>query len=363
MDPLPDETISGDGLLLRPPRAEDAGDLAAACADPVLERCIPRLPGTADAARWIAEARSAPDRRDLIVADAGTGRVVGGCRLYHLSALDRSGEVGYWVAPWARGQRVATRAATALTGWAFQHGLGRLEVLTRPDNPASQRVAIAAGYRWEGRRRGAGYGPDGQRDDLTVWARLAGDPPGPSPRTLPDLPDGRLSDGIIELRRLGPADTADLVVLRALPEVVATTVGAGAIDIARICAEAESEWLAGGAVRMTVRDAPSGALAGEIGMFQIEPPTGQAMIGYDLLPAWRGRGYATRAVRLLAGWAFAHAGIARLIAGTAPENLASQRVLERAGFHREGYQRARLPGPAGTRIDDILYALLPQEGR
>jgi RimJ/RimL family protein N-acetyltransferase len=160
-----------------------------------------------------------------------------------------------------------------------------------------------------------------------------------------------------------PADTDDVAVLRALPEVLATTVGGAAVGAARICAEAEGEWLAGSVARLTIRDAPSAALTGEIGMFQIERPTGQAMIGYDLLPAWRGRGYATRAVRLLAGWAFAHAGIARLIAGTAPENLASQRVLERAGFHREGYQRARLPGPAGTRIDDVLYALLPQEGR
>jgi len=44
-----------------------------------------------------------------------------------------------------------------------------------------------------------------------------------------------------------------------------------------------------------------------------------------------------------------------------PDNVASQRVLERAGFRREGYQRGALPGPAGTRIDDILYALLPTD--
>jgi RimJ/RimL family protein N-acetyltransferase len=63
-------------------------------------------------------------------------------------------------------------------------------------------------------------------------------------------------------------------------------------------------------------------------------------------------------VRLVAEWAFS-IGIVRLIAGTAPDNLASQRVLERAGFEKEGYQRSRLPGPNGTRIDDIQWALLP----
>ena len=57
-------------------------------------------------------------------------------------------------------------------------------------------------------------------------------------------------------------------------------------------------------------------------------------------------------------WAFEAVGIARVIAGTAPGNVGSQRVLERAGFEREGYQRARLPGPGGSRIDDVLFALV-----
>jgi RimJ/RimL family protein N-acetyltransferase len=86
--------------------------------------------------------------------------------------------------------------------------------------------------------------------------------------------------------------------------------------------------------------------------------TRQAMVGYSLMPEWRGRGYATRSVRLVVEWAQRHAGIIRVVAGTAPDNVASQRVLERAGFVREGYQRARLPGPNGTRIDDVMYAVV-----
>ena len=82
------------------------------------------------------------------------------------------------------------------------------------------------------------------------------------------------------------------------------------------------------------------------------------MIGYSMLPQWRGRGYTARAVRLIARWAFDNTTIARLIAGTQPSNIASQRVLERAGFHREGLLRGRLPGPNGTRVDDVQYALL-----
>ena len=365
MQPLPYEVVTGDGVLLRPPLAEDAGDLVAACADPLIERYVPALPSPFrpdDAAAWIASAHTPSDRRDLVIADPDTGRLLGSSRLYHLSTMDGSGEIGYWVAPWARGGGVAARATVALGDWAFRHGLGRLEVLARPDNPASQRVALAAGYRWEGRRRGAELGRDGMRYDLVAFARLAGDPPGPVPRVLPDLPGGRLSDGVVELRPLGPSDAEDVIRLRQLPDIFVRSVPPvrpAAEEVTRRCAEAAGQWLAGERASVTIRDAATGALAGTIGLAGIEPPTGQAMVGYDLLPAWRGRGYVTRAVRLLAGWAFEQVGLVRLIAGTAPDNVASQRVLERAGFQREGYQRSRLPGPDSTRVDDLLYALLP----
>src|SRR5690242_833627 len=200
MQPLPYETVPGDGMVLRPPRAADAADLVAACADPLIERFVPSLPypcGDAEAAAWIG---SAAGRHELVVTDPGTDRLLGGCRLYHLSTLDRTAEVGYWVAASARGRGVATAATRALTDWAFRHELGRLEILARPDNPASQRVALSAGYRWEGRRRGVEYGRDGGRYDLVAFARLATDPAGPAPRAVPDLPGGRLTDGVVDLR-------------------------------------------------------------------------------------------------------------------------------------------------------------------
>jgi RimJ/RimL family protein N-acetyltransferase len=359
---LPYETVAADDLVLRPPRPEDADDLVAACADPLIVRYVPSLPSPFrpdDAVAWIAAALDPPSaqRIDLVIADPSTDRLLGNVRLYHLSSIDRTGEIGYWVAPWARGRGVATRATVALTDWAFRQGLGRLELLALPANPASQRVALAAGYRWEGRRRGVEVDRDGTRHDLVAFARLAADPPGPAPRLLPDLPP--LSDGVVALRPLGPSDASEVAALRALPEVAGTTVGGtDPAKSARMCAEAAGEWLAGQVARLTIRDAPTGAFAGELGLFQLEPLTGQAMIGYDLARPWRGRGFATRAVRLVAGWAFDSVGLVRLIAGAAPDNVASQRVLERAGFQREGYERARLPGPDNTRIDNIAYALI-----
>jgi RimJ/RimL family protein N-acetyltransferase len=132
--------------------------------------------------------------------------------------------------------------------------------------------------------------------------------------------------------------------------------------VALRCARAASRWLAGERVDLTIRDAASGEFAGQIGLYYQDPVTGQAMVGYDVVPKWRGRGYASRAVRLLAGWAFANTGIGRLIAGTAPANIASQRVLEHAGFAREGLLRGRLLDADGRRVDDLVYGLLAPPG-
>ena len=358
------EVLRGGGVVLRPPRRSDADDVAAACADPLVQHFIPTMPAPythADAVAWIANADRFPDRLAFVVAAPDTDRLIGGCALHHVSLSERTGEIGYWVARWARARGVATAATIAVTAFGFRQGLDRIELLARPENAASQRVAVTAGYRREGTRRAAGLARDGTRYDLTAWARVATDPPGPSPRLLPDLPGGRLSDGTVELRALRVDDAIDLAALRRLPDVVAGTVPAlppTGPDIAALCATAAGRWLADERAVLSIRDAASGAFAGDVELFDVEPRTGQAMIGYDLLPRWRGRGYATRAVRLVAHWAFTVAGLGRLVAGTSPDNVASQRVLERAGFRFEGRQYARLPGPAGTRLDDLAYGLV-----
>ncbi|GAA5195063.1 hypothetical protein GCM10023322_60920 [Rugosimonospora acidiphila] len=359
--------MGGDGVVLRAPRPGDRDGLRAGV-DSLVTRFVPAVPDPCtprDIQRWIDRVRGgAPDRVDYVIADPGTDEILGAAGMHHLRWEEGTGEVGYWVAPWARGRGVATATAIALTQWGLVHGLHRVELLTHPDNWPSQRVAINAGYRREGVRRGGGINRDGSRYDLIVWARLRTDPDGPGLRTLPDLPGGELTDGVVSLRPLWSDDAPNVFALRSLPDVVATTVPSQLpkLDqIERRCAQAPAEWLAGTAADLTIRDAASGAFAGEIGLRYTEPITGQAMIGYSLLTPWRGRGFASRACRMMAAWAFETVGAVRLIAGTAPGNARSQRVLERAGFRREGYEHSRLPGPAGARVDNIMYALLPED--
>jgi RimJ/RimL family protein N-acetyltransferase len=294
---------------------------------------------------------------------SGSDRIAGSVSLGEPQLDGHAANIGYWVAPWARGRGVATDAARALAGWALQQGFGRIELTTDPANVASQRVAVAAGFTHEGVRRAANRCADAVWRDTVVWSRLATDPGTPMPRALPELPDGRLTDGVITLSPIGEADTEDRYRLSVLPEVVATTVPPRPPtheSIAKRCSEAPYRWLIGERAECVIRDATTGSFVGDIGVFY-EGPTGQAMVGYSLVRDWRGRRYATRAVCLMADWAFDVAGLKRLVAGTAPDNVGSQRTLERAGFTREGYERSRLPGVDGTRIDNVAWAQRPDD--
>ncbi|GIF07140.1 GNAT family N-acetyltransferase [Actinoplanes siamensis] len=339
-----------------------------------------RALGPLDEAAFAATRDDAPGRRFLprITGEtsdfsyaiiAGGGQPVGGIDLDQLRPGRGSAEARFWVGPHARRRGIATAALRALseqvlTGAPGMPRLARLELLIHQDNPVAQRVALAAGYTREGERRGALPNPAGGRDDVLVYSRLAGDSGEPAERLLPDLPGGELTDGVVTLRPLGEDDVAFYADLHGRPDVVATSVPpvAPEPDEVRLrCFRAAAHWLAGHRADMVVVDAASGAPAGEISLYYQEPRTAQAMIGYSMLPEFRGRGLTTRAAKLVALWTFAETGIARLIAGTLPENLGSQRVLEKAGFRREAYLRSRLPGVAGTRHDDVQFVLFAED--
>ena len=88
---------------------------------------------------------------------------------------------------------------------------------------------------------------------------------------------------------------------------------------------------------------------------------GRGSVGYWLLEDARGKGRATRAVRLMASWALPEMRLGRLQLHADPENVASQRVAQRAGFTREGVLRAYNGRRDGTRADAVVYSLLPQD--
>lgn len=63
---------------------------------------------------------------------------------------------------------------------------------------------------------------------------------------------------------------------------------------------------------------------------------GSVEIGYGVIPEYWGNGYATEMVEAITKWALSQPGVSRIEAETDLNNLASQRVLEKAGFIPNG---------------------------
>jgi RimJ/RimL family protein N-acetyltransferase len=192
---------------------------------------------------------------------------------------------------------------------------------------------------------------------------LPGDGPGPSPRVLPDLPGGMLGDDVISLRPLVSDDFEAHLRHRSQPDVYAGAVlplPPSAVEARELCEwRAAIEWLRGRGALMVIDDG-TGYL-GTIGLYDVARVTGTGMIGYDLRPETRGRGYATRAVKLVRRWAFGEVGLDRVWAGTDVHNTASQAVLRRAGFRLEGVERGGLPTLSGRRRDTLLWGSLSSD--
>ena len=112
------------------------------------------------------------------------------------------------------------------------------------------------------------------------------------------------------------------------------------------------------AFRLAIADSDSGSLLGSLGVPEVDFDAGRAEVGYWLSKPARGRGLATRAVRLFCSWGFSELPLARIEAIPEVENEGSHRVLERVGFKREGVLRS-FAVVRGQRRDMVMFSLLP----
>jgi RimJ/RimL family protein N-acetyltransferase len=147
--------------------------------DPEVRRFtrFPDPPDPGFPARWIArydagradgtlEAVAAVDAHDLFL---GVGLVP---RIDHDA---QEVELGYVVAPEARGRGVARALLTEMTRWSFDEGCAlRAELVIDVANVPSQHVAAACGYQLEGVMRSL-HVKNGLRADCQLWSRLADD--------------------------------------------------------------------------------------------------------------------------------------------------------------------------------------------
>lgn len=157
--------------MLRSWRAEDAPAVYAACQDSEIQHWIPAIPRpyTHDDARAFVTATSRSGSHSFAIVEGG--RVVGA--IAARVNENKTGQIGYWCVCDARGRGIATRALRRLCRYALDElELQRLELLTDPENVASQRVAEKVGFRREGLLRSHLAHPDGRRRDSLIFSLL-----------------------------------------------------------------------------------------------------------------------------------------------------------------------------------------------
>ena len=124
-----------------------------------------------------------------------------------------------------------------------------------------------------------------------------------------------------------------------------------------------AEWRHDEGYGFLIFDKSNDRLIGGIGMSNVRRGVAQmASLGYWIGQCYAGNGYMTEAARIVISFAFHQLGLHRLEAVCLPNNQASQGLLERLGFSREGYARAYLRINGAWR-DHVVYALLREDLR
>lgn len=184
----PAVTLSDGVVTLRSWRRDDAAFIVSANADPAIRRysaphdrrghptpppSIRDAEATIDrfAANWQAfGSTGTPSGVAFAIVGTSSGEVAGMCGVDDWSTADVA-QIGYWLAPGARGRGYATRAVVLLTRWLFELGAARVFLTIVAGNEPSVEVARRARFAYEGTMRSHATWQD-QRCDVMWFAAL-----------------------------------------------------------------------------------------------------------------------------------------------------------------------------------------------
>lgn len=156
------------------------------------------------------------------------------------------------------------------------------------------------------------------------------------------LPHGPLTDGVVDLRRLRPADA----------EVLREFSGE---DPGTWLAEHDTLFEAGHAVDLGVVESGCDTALGIVQLQRFDWPNRRASVGLWLTPDARGRGLMTHSLLLFVGWIFEERVLDRVEYLVRADNDRSLRLAKRCGFREEGLLRSCLVEDR-RRHDAVLLA-------
>lgn len=374
---LPNPEPESRPLRLRPPREADLDTLAKIFEDPqIIDWTLVAIDWDGQARQGYLDAVSAAWRDGSarwVIADEAD-KVVGTVSVNREN--DRSAELVYSVAPWARRGHVALRACHAAASFAFtEMGIARLIWGAKVGNHVSRLIATRLGFSHEGIARAA-VAQRGVPIDVWTAAMLPGelrgldDPPAgyslsrrraqvlsaPQPTLATSLPD-------LKLRPPADADIDKVMMACRDPEVLRwTTI---TLPYPRSRAEgfvhdyAAGGWRAGTMAVFALADADD-QYCGAIDLRLGNPDPAISEIGFNTAPWARGKGYMTAAVRAICEFGFEEFGFTRIEWKAFVGNAGSRRVAEKAGFTVEGTVRNDAV-QRGMRVDSWIGAIVKEQ--
>jgi ribosomal-protein-alanine N-acetyltransferase len=151
---------------------------------------------------------------------------------------------------------------------------------------------------------------------------------------------GTFATARLSLRPVRPDDVDDFHRLDRDPRVM-RWIGSGTVETPASSAAAVARALRYGHLypglgKLVAAERTSGRFVGWFSRNYL-PGTVEVELGYRLLPEAWGQGYATEAATFLVQHALETIGLHRIIGVTHPDNLASQRVLQKAGLRDAGW--------------------------
>jgi RimJ/RimL family protein N-acetyltransferase len=177
-------------------------------------------------------------------------------------------------------------------------------------------------------------------------------------------PDPPLTDGVVALRAHRPEDADQLVAALRDPDIVRWTrvpADYSYADFHDYLSAVEEHLAQGESLSLLVVDADDhDRVLGSCGLHGLT--SGRPDIGYWVARDARGRGVAPRAARLLRDHAVEVLGLPRVEVLVHPDNTASQRAAEKAGFHRTGEYRPSPRRDPDERSDDLVVFAWPDDG-